>query len=96
MRGKMIFVLVDSSGKYGPMYRKMFPDLRNATFFVSQPGESRRATLPFAPHPQVRSMLCVQTMPSSRSTWSAWRRAGISSSPPGRFEPSRTLLIYRL
>jgi len=38
-RGKVLFVLVDSMGKYGPMYRQQFPDLRNATFFVSQPGE---------------------------------------------------------
>ena len=42
-RGKVIFVLVDKYGKYGPMYRSMFPDLRNGTFFVSQPGHS--------PHP---------------------------------------------
>ena len=40
-RGKVLFVLVDSTGKYGPMYRQQFPDLRNATFFVSQPGENR-------------------------------------------------------
>ena len=38
-RGKVLFVLVDSTGKYGPLYRQQFPDLRNATFFVSQPGE---------------------------------------------------------
>lgn len=40
-RGKVIFVLVDKYGKYGPMYRSMFPDLRNGTFFVSQPGKDR-------------------------------------------------------
>ncbi|KAK9919117.1 hypothetical protein WJX75_009510 [Coccomyxa subellipsoidea] len=39
-RGKVIFVLVDKYGKYGPMYRSMFPDLRNGTFFVSQPGNN--------------------------------------------------------
>ena len=38
-RGKVLFVLMDSTGKYGPLYRQQFPDLRNATFFVSQPGE---------------------------------------------------------
>ena len=42
-RGKVLFVLVDSTGKYGPLYRQQFPDLRNATFFVSQSGESRSA-----------------------------------------------------
>ena len=39
-RGKVLFVLVDSVGTYGPLYRQLFPDLRNATFFVSQPGET--------------------------------------------------------
>lgn len=39
-RGKVLFVLVDSAGTYGPLYRQLFPDLRNATFFVSQPGET--------------------------------------------------------
>ena len=39
IRGKVIFVLVDKYGKYGPMYRTLFPGLRNGTFFVSQPGE---------------------------------------------------------
>ena len=38
-RGRVLFVMVDSAGKYGDMYRQLFPDLRNATFFVSQPGE---------------------------------------------------------
>ena len=33
-----MFVLVDSTGKYGPMYRALFPGLRSGTFFVSQPG----------------------------------------------------------
>lgn len=47
VRGKVLFVLVDSSGKYGPMYRTLFPGLRNATFFVSQPGAA--AILPYAP-----------------------------------------------
>ncbi|CAK0785458.1 hypothetical protein CVIRNUC_008667 [Coccomyxa viridis] len=37
-RGRVLFVMVDSAGKYGDMYRQLFPDLRNATFFVSQPG----------------------------------------------------------
>ncbi|EIE19750.1 hypothetical protein COCSUDRAFT_54604 [Coccomyxa subellipsoidea C-169] len=37
-RGRVLFVLVDKYGKYGPMYRKLFPDLRNATFFISEPG----------------------------------------------------------
>ena len=39
-RGKVLFVLVDTAGTYGPLYRQLFPDLRNATFFVSQPGET--------------------------------------------------------
>lgn len=39
IRGKVLFVLVDKYGKYGPMYRTLFPGLRNGTFFVSQPGE---------------------------------------------------------
>ena len=38
-RGRVLFVMVDSAGKYGDMYRQLFPDLRNATFFVSQSGE---------------------------------------------------------
>ena len=45
-RGKVMFVLVDSTGKYGHLYRQQFPDLRNATFFVSQPGESCYMLLP--------------------------------------------------
>ncbi|BDA46800.1 hypothetical protein COCOBI_09-2530 [Coccomyxa sp. Obi] len=40
IRGKVIFVLVDKYGKYGPMYRTLFPGLRNGTFFVSQPGNA--------------------------------------------------------
>ncbi len=40
-RGRVLFVLVDKYGKYGPMYRKLFPDLRNATFFISEPGDDR-------------------------------------------------------
>ena len=39
-RGKVLFVLIDSAGTCGPLYRQLFPDLRNATFFVSQPGET--------------------------------------------------------
>lgn len=39
-KGRVLFVLVDSSGKYGPLYRQLFPDLRNATFFISQPGKN--------------------------------------------------------
>ncbi len=42
IRGKVLFVLVDKYGKYGPMYRTLFPGLRNGTFFVSQPGEGTR------------------------------------------------------
>lgn len=38
VRGRFMFVLVDSTGKYGPLYRGLFPGLRNGTFFVSQPG----------------------------------------------------------
>ena len=38
VRGRFMFVLQDTSGKYGPLYRARFPDLRSATFFVSQPG----------------------------------------------------------
>ena len=43
-RGRVLFVMVDSAGKYGDMYRQLFPDLRNATFFVSQPGEPHGCT----------------------------------------------------
>ena len=43
-RGRVLFVMVDSAGKYGDMYRQLFPDLRNATFFVSQPGEPQDCT----------------------------------------------------
>ena len=43
-RGRVLFVMVDSAGKYGDMYRQLFPDLRNATFFVSQPGEPHDCT----------------------------------------------------
>lgn len=47
IRGKVIFVLVDKYGKYGPMYRTLFPGLRNGTFFVSQPGKKTHSSLKF-------------------------------------------------
>ena len=40
-RGKVLFVLMDSTGKYGPLYRQQF--------FVSQPGE-RQCCTPFQLH----------------------------------------------